>query len=81
MSDRAPRWSGRAVIGGIAIIAGVLTALLTRLTPQGGGVGAYVVAALLVIAGVGLRIEAAILEARALDEAPASDAARAPDGS
>ena len=65
------------MVGAIAIIAGVLTALVTNAS-QGGG-GAYVVAALLVIAGVGLRIEAAILEARALDEAPAPHKARRSD--
>lgn len=68
------------MVGAIAIIAGVLTALVTGATPGGGGGGAYVVAGLLVIAGVGLRVEAAILEARAPDRALASDAARTPGG-
>lgn len=79
MSERAPRGAGRAVMGAIAIIAGVLTALVTNAAQSGGG-GAYVVAALLVIAGVGLRVEAAILEARTPDTAPAPAGARAADG-
>ena len=64
------------MVGTIAIVAGVLTALVSGATPSGGGRGAYVVAALLVLAGVGLRLEAAILEARAPDATPASDATR-----
>lgn len=58
----------RAVVGTIAIVAGMLTALSTSATPNGHS-GAFVVAALLVLAGVGLRIEAAILEARARRDA------------
>ena len=75
MSERAQRADAksvlatRTVIGTLAIVAGLLTALLTNATSGGHG-GAYVVAALLVLAGVGLRIEAAILDSRARVDAP-----------
>ncbi|MBY8874003.1 hypothetical protein K7640_19430 [Micromonospora sp. PLK6-60] len=68
--NSAPRRAATVrLLGTMALLAGFLVAIIT-LGNDAGAVEPYVLAALLVVAGVGFRIEAAVSESRTVGQQP-----------
>ncbi|MET8083646.1 hypothetical protein [Micromonospora sp. NPDC005197] len=63
VDQRSRRADTVRVLGTVSLIAGFMTALLTLLSSTG-GLQPQILAAFLILTGIGLRIEAAIIDRR-----------------
>ncbi|MEU4333144.1 hypothetical protein AB0F59_00800 [Micromonospora lupini] len=63
MDPRSRRADTARILGTVSLVAGFLTALLT-MSSDSGGLRPQILAAFLILTGIGLRIEAAIVGRR-----------------